>query len=112
MAFIRETPEEIDLALAKRLAGIRKRRGLSQEQLSDAEYDCRHPSAAYDLTRSTTYYGEHTTTVNGNGKDPGSKELLAVGKSVGLSAKRCRQIADEIREKTASIEEKYRDIHS
>ena len=35
MAFIWETPEEIDLALAKRLAGIRKRRGLSQEQLSE-----------------------------------------------------------------------------
>lgn len=35
MAFIWETPEEINLALAKRLAGIRKRRGLSQEQLSE-----------------------------------------------------------------------------
>ena len=35
MAFVWETPEEIDLALAKRLAGIRKRRGLSQEQLSE-----------------------------------------------------------------------------
>ena len=35
MAFIWETPEEIDSALAKRLAGIRKRRGLSQEQLSE-----------------------------------------------------------------------------
>ena len=35
MAFVWETPEEINLALAKRLAGIRKRRGLSQEQLSE-----------------------------------------------------------------------------
>ena len=35
MDFVWETPEEIDLALAKRLAGIRKRRGLSQEQLSE-----------------------------------------------------------------------------
>lgn len=35
MAFIWETPEEIDLALARRLAGVRKRRGLSQEQLSE-----------------------------------------------------------------------------
>lgn len=35
MAFVWETPEEIDLALAKRLAGIRKRRGLSQEALSE-----------------------------------------------------------------------------
>lgn len=35
MAFVWETPEEIDLALARRLKGIRKRRGLSQEQLSE-----------------------------------------------------------------------------
>jgi len=28
-------------------------------------------SPAYDLTFSTTYYGEHTTSVNGNGKNPG-----------------------------------------
>lgn len=78
----------------------------------DAKYDCWHPSPAYDLTWSTTYYGEHTTMVNGNGKDPGMKELLAVGKSAGLSAKLCRQIADETREKTALLEEKYRDIRS
>ena len=35
MAFVWETPEEINIALAKRLAGIRKRRGLTQEQLSE-----------------------------------------------------------------------------
>lgn len=28
-------------------------------------------SPAYDLTYSNTYYGEHTTTVDGNGKNPG-----------------------------------------
>lgn len=26
-------------------------------------------SPAYDLTYSNTYYGEHTTTVDGNGKN-------------------------------------------
>ena len=35
MGFTWETPEEIDLALAKRLRGIRKRRGLTQQQLSE-----------------------------------------------------------------------------
>ena len=35
MGFLWETPEEIDLALAKRLRGIRKRRGLTQQQLSE-----------------------------------------------------------------------------
>lgn len=78
----------------------------------DVKNDCWHPSPAYDLTWSATYYGEHTTTVYGNGKDPGINELLAVGRSAGLSAKLCRLIADEIREKTASLEEKYRDIRS
>ena len=33
--YIWETPEEIDLDLAKRLSRIRKRRGISQEQLSE-----------------------------------------------------------------------------
>ena len=36
-------------------------------------------SPAYDLTYSNTYYGEHTTTVDGNGRNPGRKELLTVG---------------------------------
>ena len=78
----------------------------------DAKHDCWHPSPAYDLTWSTAYYGEHSTTVNGNGGNPGMEELLSVGKAAGLPAQLCREIADEIREKTASLEEKYRDIQS
>ncbi len=35
MKFVWETPEEIDRALAGRLKSIRKRRGLTQQQLSD-----------------------------------------------------------------------------
>lgn len=35
MSFIWETPEEINLELAKRLSRIRKRRNLSQVQLSE-----------------------------------------------------------------------------
>ena len=35
MAFVWETPEELNMGIAKRLAGIRKRRGLSQQQLSE-----------------------------------------------------------------------------
>lgn len=65
-------------------------------------------SPAYDLTWSNTYYGEHTTTVNGNGRDPGMKELLAVGKAAGLSAKRCREIAEEIQAEAIPLETRYR----
>lgn len=32
-------------------------------------------SPAYDLTYSNTYYGEHTTTVDGNGKKSGEKGI-------------------------------------
>lgn len=35
MGFVWETPEEINLALAQRLSRIRKRRRLSQKQLSE-----------------------------------------------------------------------------
>lgn len=55
-------------------------------------------SPAYDLTFSNTYYGEHTTTVDGNGKDPGLPELLAVGTGAGMGRKTCSKIAEEIRE--------------
>lgn len=34
MSFVWETPEEINLSMAQRLAGIRKRRKLTQQQLS------------------------------------------------------------------------------
>ncbi len=35
MSFVWETPEEIDLAIAQRLRGIRKRKNLTQQQLSE-----------------------------------------------------------------------------
>ena len=75
----------------------------------DLQQDCWHPSPAYDLTWSTTYFGEHTTTVDGNGKDPGMNELLAVGRAAGMSARVCRSIAGEIQEKTVELERRYRD---
>jgi len=78
----------------------------------DERYDCWHPSPAYDLTWSTTYHGEHTTTVDGNGRNPGMQELLNVGYKAGLSRAICKQIAEEIREKTIRLEEKYRNIKS
>ena len=67
-----------------------------------------HLSPAYDLTWSTTYYGEHTTTVDGNGRDPGLKEIVAVGTKAGLTAARCRRIAGEIKDRTAGLAEAYR----
>jgi len=78
----------------------------------DEKQDCWHPSPAYDLTWSTTYFGEHTTTVDGNGRNPGMKELISVGKAAGIPQKACKDVAGEIQEKTQELEEKYRDMRS
>ena len=64
--------------------------------LYDEEKDQWRLSPAYDLTYSNTYYGEHTTTVDGNGKNPGRKELLAVGIAAGMKKDRCMEIINEI----------------
>ncbi len=50
-------------------------------------------SPAYDLTYSNTYYGEHTTTVDGNGRNPGHKELVAVGVQAGLRKAWCEEVS-------------------
>lgn len=42
-------------------------------------------SPAYDLTYSQSIGGEHATTVNGNGRDPGLKEILEVAKKIDLN---------------------------
>ena len=66
--------------------------------LYDEVNDLWRLSPAYDITYSNTYYGEHTTSVNGNGTNPGKKELVAVGQAVHMTKKKCEQIADEIYE--------------
>ncbi len=55
-------------------------------------------SPAYDLTYSNTYFGEHTTTVDGNGKNPGEKELVAVGIQAGLCKEWCTSEATNVKE--------------
>ena len=55
-------------------------------------------SPAYDLTYSNTYYGEHTTTVDGNGRNPGEKEILAVGVAAGLERTECKRIMNQIKD--------------
>lgn len=64
--------------------------------LYDESNDQWRLSPAYDLTYSNTYYGEHTTTVDGNGRNPGRKELLAVGVTAGMKKGKCEEIIDTI----------------
>lgn len=53
-------------------------------------------SPAYDLTYSYSLGGEHATTVHGNGKDPGLKEILQVAKTIGMNEKRAKSIAERV----------------
>lgn len=64
--------------------------------LYDEMQDSWRLSPAYDLTYSRTSYGEHTTTVDGNGRNPGRKDLLAVGMAAGMEKKCCLEIIEEI----------------
>ena len=73
----------------------------------DDTTDLWHLSPAYDLTFSSTYYGEHTTTVNGNGRNPGKKELVQVGITAGISRKTCINIAEEIEQIVHDMLEAY-----
>lgn len=71
--------------------------------LYDEENDSWRLSPAYDLTYSNTYYGEHTTAVDGNGRNPGEKEILAVGIAAGMNKEKCLDIMKEIE---ASVKER------
>jgi len=60
-------------------------------------------SPAYDLTYSSSLRGEHATTINGNGKDPGYDDILAVARQAGISARWARTVASEIEERTEHL---------
>ncbi|MCD6322297.1 MAG: type II toxin-antitoxin system HipA family toxin [Clostridiales bacterium] len=53
-------------------------------------------SPAYDLTFSSSLNGEHATTINGNGKNPGLSDIMAVADNIGISKRKARQIVDEV----------------
>ena len=55
-------------------------------------------SPAYDLTFNRSFYGEHSTSVNGNGKAPGFEDLYAVAKKFNLSPEFYKSTAEMIRE--------------
>ena len=71
--------------------------------LYDDAKDLWHLSPAYDLTWSSTYFGEHTTTVDGNGSNPDMRELVNVGTRAGLSKKKCIELAERVQEQTGEL---------
>lgn len=64
-------------------------------------------SPAYDLTRSSSIGGEHATTVNGNGVNPGMEDVLAVAGKIGLNVARARKTASNIRDCVLEMLDEY-----
>ncbi len=62
-----------------------------------------HLSPAYDLTYSSSFGGEHATTINGEGKNPSLDDILAVAKNIGLKEKFAKDIALDIQEKCRKL---------
>lgn len=60
-------------------------------------------SPAYDLTYSSSFNGEHATTINGEGKNPNLDDILAVAKNIGLNEKSAKNIALDIQEKCSKL---------
>ena len=56
-----------------------------------------HLSPAYDLTYSSSFNGEHTTTINGEGRNPSLEDILAVAKNIGIKEKPTKDIALDIK---------------
>ena len=75
--------------------------------LYDEKKDKWHLSPAYDLTYSNTYYGEHTTSVDGNGKNPGEKETLKVGMTAGIEKEKCIYLMQMIQKNVKEMLEEY-----
>ena len=62
-----------------------------------------HLSPAYDLTYSSSFNGEHATTINGEGKNPSLDDILAVAKNIGLSEKSAKNIALDVQAKCKKL---------
>jgi len=53
---------------------------------------------AYDLTYSSSFGGEHATRINGNGRDPAAKDILAVAEKIGIAKAKSKEIAEQVRQ--------------
>lgn len=60
-------------------------------------------SPAYDLTKSTTAFGEQTTTVNGKGKNITDEDLLSVGERAKIDRSILLEIVESIKKHAEEI---------
>lgn len=75
--------------------------------LYDSEKSCWKLSPAYDMTYSHSVGGEHATTVNGNGRNPGEEDIMAVGRKAKLNPDWCFETMKDIRNKVGEMLGKY-----
>jgi serine/threonine-protein kinase HipA len=68
-------------------------------------------SPAFDLTRSDTYFGERSTTVNGKGKNITDDDLLSYCIPFHLDVNRMKGIIDRIRSVTECDLSEYLERH-
>ena len=72
------------------------------DHYNNFSYICDHGiwrlAPAYDLTYSSSFGGEHATTVAGEGQNPGMKEILQIAKKAGIKESQAKQIAGLVRE--------------
>ena len=64
---------------------------------------------AYDLTYSNSIGGEHATTIDGEGKNPGMKDILKVAKKAGMKESTARMTAEKVRDTVYSMLRAYLD---
>ena len=64
-------------------------------------------SPAYDLNYSNSIGGEHATTINGNGSNPGIYDIMEVAKKMKMDEKKALRINEEIREVVAANLKEY-----
>ncbi|MBQ8458627.1 type II toxin-antitoxin system HipA family toxin [bacterium] len=62
-----------------------------------------HLTPAYDLTYSSSFNGEHATTINGEGKNPTLEDIFAISKNIGIKEKQAHEIALDIKDKCLSL---------
>lgn len=60
-------------------------------------------SPAFDLTPGNTYFGEHTTSVNGKGKDITEEDMLIVAKKTRINLDTAKQIINIIKDIKKSL---------
>ena len=64
----------------------------------DVESKTYRLSPAYDMTYSNTYYGEHTTSINGKGINITENDLITVGKKVNLKLDFMQESIEKVKE--------------